>query len=285
MPVVVSWLSVKIKFELMNSNIIEMTNYIIDRTGFNGGVAIVLGSGLGDFADNLTDKTVVPYGDIPGYPQPTVEGHAGEFVFGDLSGIPALGAKGRFHFYEGHDFHTVTLPIQLFHKLGVNALIVTNAAGSTRRSMPPGSLMALTGHLDGTFRHGPEDPKIVTGDPFHSPQLLVLARSAFQKSAVDLAEGIYCWTMGPSYETPDEIKYFRKLGADAVGMSTVPELQAAAKFGLPVLGISCITNFASGITDQPLSHQEVIDTAEAVKEKFTRSIIELIINIGRELNL
>ena len=267
----------------MNYSVNDMVEYIYDRTNYSRGVAIVLGSGLGDFADNLNNKTVIKYADIPGYPRPTVEGHAGEFVFGDLNGISVLGAKGSFHFYEGHDFHTVTLPVQLFHKLGVDTLIITNAAGSTRRHLPPGTLIALSGHLDGTFRHNADDPKVVAGPPFHDKKLLSLAQAAAEKTAVELATGVYCWTLGPAYETPDEIKYFSDLGADAVGMSTVPELQAAARFDLPALGISCLTNYAAGITDQPLTHQEVMETAEAVKDKFTRLIVAVIGNIGSRL--
>lgn len=260
-----------------------MVEYIYDQTGFSWGIAIVLGSGLGDFADNLSDRQIIKYTDIPGYPKPTVEGHAGELVIGKLAGIPVLGAKGRFHFYEGYDYHTVTLPIRLFHKLGIQTLIITNAAGSTRLAFPPGTLMAINGHIDGTFRHSVEDPEIVSGSPYHDPDLLRFAADSGQESGVEIVTGVYCWTLGPSYETPDEIKYFRSLGADAVGMSTVPEIQAAAKFGVPVLGLSCLTNYAAGITDQPLTHQEVIETAEAVRENFTQLVITIIKHIGKQL--
>ncbi len=267
----------------MPRNFNAMREYIVDRTGFTGGVAIVLGSGLGKFADHLAVKTVVAYKDIPDYPRPTVEGHAGEFVFGRLAEIPVLAAKGRFHFYEGHSFETVTLPVALFHKLGVKALIITNAAGSTRRDFPPGTLMALSGHCDCTFRHSAVLPEVIIGEPYHDQRLLELARRAAQEEKVGLKEGIYCWTLGPAYETPAEIEYIRKLGGDAVGMSTVPELQAAANFELPALGISCLTNFAAGITDRPLTHQEVMETAEAVKGEFTRLVLATIGKIGTEL--
>ncbi len=267
----------------MSFNINDMVEYIYDRTGFKGGVAIVLGSGLGDFADHLTEKTVVPYNDIPDYPQPTVEGHAGEFVFGKLMGRSVLAAKGRFHFYEGHGFETVTLPVALFSKLGVDALIITNAAGSTRKDHPPGTLMVLTGHSDCTFRLDRGDPVIVAGEPYHDQKLIDLASQAGIDEDIELKQGTYCWTLGPAYETPAEINYIKSFGGDAVGMSTVPELQAAARFDLPALGISCLTNYAAGITNQPLTHDEVIETAEAVKDQFTRLVLEIITKIGSEL--
>ncbi|MFH1852530.1 MAG: purine-nucleoside phosphorylase [Candidatus Neomarinimicrobiota bacterium] len=262
----------------------KMVDYVRERIGTAPAVAIILGSGLGDFADNLEQKITIPYHAIPGYPRPTVEGHAGELVFGLLGTVPVLAAKGRFHFYEGHALETVTLPVRLFHRLGVRALIITNAAGSVRRDYPPGSLMALTGHLDCTFRQGPEAPDIVSGVPCHDPRLLDCARKAAAETGVELQSGIYCWTLGPAYETPEEIEFFRSLGGDAVGMSTVPELQAAAELGLSTLGISCLTNYAAGITGQPLTHQEVIDTAAAVRDKFTRLIIAVIRNIGGSLS-
>lgn len=269
----------------MRYNLSEMTDYINDHHPGEPGIAIVLGSGLGDFADGLDDASTIAYRDIPGYPKPTVEGHAGQLVFGRLDEIPLVCAKGRFHFYEGHDFNTVTLPIQLFAHLGVRALIITNAAGSTSRKLPPGTLMAIHGHMDGTFRHGIGDPQPVTGAPFHSPQLLALAHQAAGITKVELAEGVYCWTLGPGYETPEEIKYFSSLGADAVGMSTVPELQAAADLDIPALGISCLTNFAAGISDQPLTHDEVIETADRVKVQFADLLREMVRLAGAELNL
>jgi purine-nucleoside phosphorylase len=260
----------------------EAVEYLYDRTAFSGGVAIVLGSGLGGFVEKFTDTVTIAYTDIPGYPQSTVVGHSGEFVVGRLHRVPVIAARGRFHLYEGYDYHTVTLPIRLFHKLGVSVLILTNAAGSLNPKLPPGSLMVLTGHRDCTFRHSPDPPQLLRGDPFHPPRLIQWVRDAAAASSVALREGVYCWTLGPAYETPAEIDYFRQLGGDAVGMSTVPELQAAAEFGLPTVAISAITNYAAGITKQPLTHEDVIETADRVQTTFTRLLTAAIQRMGKE---
>jgi len=261
-----------------------MAEFVADQTAFREGTAVILGSGLGSFADQLTDPVVIPYGDIPHYPRSTVAGHSGEFVVGRLRGNPLIVARGRFHFYEGYDYHTVTLPIRLFHKLGVNRLIITNAAGSMRPETPPGNLMLIKGHMDCTFRYGIELPRCFTGHPFHSPNLLKLAKTAAERVAVPLKEGIYCWVLGPAYETPAEIDFFRELGGDAVGMSTVPEIQAAAEFAIPTLAISTLTNYAAGIIDKPLTHEEVLETADRVKSSFIRLLTEIVvlINAGEE---
>ncbi len=262
----------------------EMVESIINRTRFDGQIAIVLGSGLGSFADTMSDKTVIPYQTIPNYPLPTVLGHAGEFVFGNLDSVDILAAKGRFHFYEGHDFQTVTLPIRLFQKLGITHLIITNAAGSMNRSFPPGTLMAATGHLDCTFRKSADVPKLYSGNPYHDESLIQLAKNAGKYTGVKIEEGVYSWALGPSYETPEEIDYFKSLGGDAVGMSTVPEILAAGELGIKTLTISCMTNFAAGITELPLTHEEVMETADRVHDDFTRLIKKIIIDIGKTVS-
>lgn len=246
----------------------EMIEFISYKTRFKGRLAIILGSGLGGFADQLENRLVIPYKNIPKYPQSTVEGHSGELVFGSMQGVDLIAAKGRFHFYEGHDFQTVTLPIRLFHKLGVDHLIITNAAGSMDKVNPPGTLMVVTGHLDCTFRHSMNDPFIQKGFPYHDPGFIELAHLAAQKTGIKLADGNYCWALGPAYETPAEIEYFKTLGGNAAGMSTVPEILTAAELGMRVLTISCLTNYAAGITDQPLTHREVIETADQTSAKF-----------------
>lgn len=255
----------------------EMAEFIYDRTGVSGGTALVLGSGLGDFADRLENQVVIPYLDIPRYPRPTVEGHAGEFVFGFYRSIPVLAAKGRFHYYEGHDFHTVTLPIRLFHYLQLDRLIITNAAGSVNPDTPPGSLMLVNGHMDCTFRHGSGKARVMTGPPYYDSHVLESVKVAARNAGIDLREGIYCWTQGPAYETPEEINLFRSWGADAVGMSTVPEIIAAGELGLPTITISTLTNFAAGITDAPLTHAEVIETAAVVKSRFQTLLQALLV--------
>lgn len=264
----------------MKYNVLNMSDYVGSRSGFTQGVAIVLGSGLGDFTEQIQTPIVIPYHAIPNYPQPTVEGHTGEFVIGDYNGVSLIAAKGRFHYYEGYDIETVTLPIQLFHKLGAKYIIITNAAGSVRKSLPPGTLMAINGYMDCTFRENLSTPKIVDDV---SSKLLNYAVEASERVKVKLEKGIYCWTQGPAYETPAEIEYIRSLGGAAVGMSTVPELQAAEQLGIEALGISTITNYAAGILDQPLTHNEVIETANRTKDDFAKLIGATIENIGELL--
>ncbi|NHZ86468.1 MAG: purine-nucleoside phosphorylase, partial [Planctomycetia bacterium] len=194
--------------------------------------------------------------------------------------VPIIAAKGRFHYYEGHDIETVTLPIHLFHKLGVKYSIITNAAGSVKKSIPPGTLMAINGYMDCTFRENLSTPQIVNDLP---SKLLGYAEKAGKSVKVKLEKGIYCWTQGPAYETPAEIKFIQNLGGDAVGMSTVPELQAAEQLGIEAIGISTITNYAAGILDQPLTHNEVIETADRTKNDFAKLIGAIIENIGKLL--
>jgi len=243
-------------------------------------VAVILGSGLSDFATNLANRTVIPYDRIPHYPALTVPGHVGELAFGYLDRVPVLAARGRFHYYEGHSLETVTLPVRMLARLGIEALIITNAAGCVRREWQVGDLMLLTGHLDYTFINGADDPDLIAGEPFHSTALAGFAREAAQAMEIDLREGVYSWSLGPTFETPAEISDIRRLGGDAVGMSTVPEIHAAADEGLKVLGLSCLTNYAAGILDQPLNHQEVLETGQRVKGTFARLLGAIIHRIG-----
>ena len=261
----------------MKYNVPNMAEFVGSRSGFTGGVAVVLGSGLGGFTEKIETPTVIPYSAIPNYPLPTVVGHSGEFIIGNYQDVPLLAAKGRFHYYEGHGIDTVTLPIKLFNNLGVKYIIITNAAGSIKISIPPGSLMAIEGYIDATYRENSESPKIENNI---SLQLLDSVKKASRQTKVKLDSGIYCWTQGPGYETPAEVKYLRSIGTDAVGMSTVPELQAADKLGIGAIGISTITNYAAGILDQPLTHNEVIETANRTKDDFTKLIGASIENIG-----
>ncbi len=241
-------------------------------------VAIILGSGLSDFADHLADPVTVSYDDIPHYPQPTVPGHVGRLVYGAASGLPVIAARGRFHYYEGHTLETVTLPIRLFARLGVETIILTNAAGCVCPDWNEGDLMLITGHLDYTFIESAADPEIITGEPYHSPELLALARQAAGEAGIPIREGVYAWCLGPSFETPAEIREIRALGGQATGMSTVPEIRAAAEEGLKVLGISCLTNYAAGMRDQPLNHEEVLATGRRVKETFARLLLGVLRN-------
>ncbi|MEE9161470.1 MAG: purine-nucleoside phosphorylase [Candidatus Neomarinimicrobiota bacterium] len=242
--------------------------------------AIVLGSGLSDFAQTLDNPIVVPYAEIPHYPQPTVPGHVGELVFGYVKSLPVITARGRFHYYEGHSLETVALPVRLFARLGVSTLIITNAAGCVNTQWHEGDLMFLTGHLDYTFLDGANTPTRHTDDRFHSGDLLALARRAARDAAIPMREGSYAWCLGPTFETPAEIKDIRRLGGAAVGMSTVPEIRAAADEGLAVLGISCLTNYAAGIRDQPLTHEEVLATGQRVKETFAQLVTAILRNLA-----
>jgi len=264
----------------MKYDILNMADYVASHSGFISGIAVILGSGLGGFTENIETPIVIPYSAIPNYPLPTVEGHSGEFVVGHYRNVPILAAKGRFHYYEGHDIDTVTLPIQLFDKLGVKYIIITNAAGSAKKSLPPGSLMTISGYMDATFRESSVTPYI---EKNISLPMLKCVKQASLDTKVKISGGVYCWTQGPNYETPAEVNYLQNHGADAVGMSTVPELQAAYKLGIDAIGISTITNYAAGILDQPLTHTEVIDTANRTKDAFAKLLGSTIVNIGELL--
>ena len=254
----------------------EAAAAVLERLPERPKVAIVLGSGLGDFAETLTAPVRVPYGDIPHYPLPTVPGHAGELVQGRVGNLPVLTARGRFHYYEGHDLDTIALPIRLFSLLGAETVIITNAAGCVNTGWSEGDLMLITGHLDSTYLRSADDPQPVTDKAIYLPGSLNLAREAARESGIELREGFYAWALGPSYETPAEIRHIRQLGGDAVGMSTVPEIKAAAEAGLDVIGISCLTNYAAGIRDVPLKHEEVLATSQRVQATLGRLVTAIL---------
>jgi purine-nucleoside phosphorylase len=238
-------------------------------------VALVLGSGLGAFADDLQDAVAIPYGEIPGFALSTVEGHVGRLVLGRVEGVPVAAMQGRFHYYEGYSFDEVIFPMRTFGALGVKSVIVTNASGGINISFDQGALMVISDHLNlmgvNPLR-GPHDARF--GERF--PDMTEVYARDYQEIAVEearamgleLRRGIYAALSGPSYETPAEIRMLRILGADAVGMSTVPEAIAARQMGIKVLGISCITNMAAGVVGQPINHQEVMETGERVHDTF-----------------
>ena len=234
-------------------------------------VALVLGSGLGFLADGLDDAVRIPYDRIPGFPAPTVIGHGGELVAGRLGGVPVLIQSGRFHGYEGHDATTVALPVRTFRALGVGTVLLTNAAGGIRRNFRAGQLMLISDHLNLTGRNPLIGPALPGEERFpdlteaYDGGLRAVAREVAAANGVELAEGIYAGLLGPSYETPAEVRMLERLGADAVGMSTVLEVIAARAAGLRCLGISTITNLAAGISPQPLSHAEVMAAADTVR--------------------
>lgn len=235
-------------------------------------IAIVLGSGLGYLADRLTEAVRIAYGDIPGFHVPTVAGHGGHLVAGNLAGVPVLVQSGRFHGYEGHAPATVALPVRVFAELGAATLILTNAAGGVRRTFHAGELMLIADHLNLTGRNPLTGPALAGEERFpdmsdpYDRELRALARTVAQERGIPLSEGVYAGLAGPSYETPAEVRMLERLGADAVGMSTVLEVIAARARGMRCLGISTITNLASGISPHPLSHAEVMAAADQVKE-------------------
>jgi purine-nucleoside phosphorylase len=238
-------------------------------------MAVVLGSGLGGFAEALEGARALAFSQLPGFPKATVQGHKGRLVAGSLKGVPVLALQGRLHGYEGHDAATVAFPARVMGVLGARALIVTNAAGGANPSFVPGDLMRITDHIDLTGRNpliGPNEEALGPRFPdlcrAYDPRLAGALEEAAKQLGQTLRAGVYVQFTGPSYETPAEIRMARTLGADAVGMSTVPEVIAAAHMGVPVAGISCITNLAAGIAQHPLSHQEVIEVARQVEGKF-----------------
>lgn len=245
------------------------------RTGAIAPVAgIILGSGLGGLATRITDAVVVPFADVPGFPSATVVGHAGTLISGSLGGRPVVALAGRFHMYEGHAAALAGFPVRVLHALGVGTLFVSNAAGGIRRTFRAGDLMLIRDHLNLMFQNpliGANEPGDIRfpdmSDPYDSA-LAEQLRAHALSLGIPLQEGVYGGLLGPTYETPAEVRMLATLGADAVGMSTVPEVLVARAIGMRVAGISCITNLASGISLHPLSHTEVLETTAVVGERF-----------------
>jgi purine-nucleoside phosphorylase len=260
-------------FETVN----ETAAWLRERGAGTPDVAIVLGSGLGDFADALQEGRTTPYGDIPHWPATSVVGHAGRLALGSLAGRRVATLSGRVHFYEGHAMSTVTFATRVLGTLGVRILILTNAAGGINVAFEPGTLMLIEDHINllGTNPLiGPNDerfgPRFPDMSEVYSTRLRTLAAEAAASQGLSLARGIYVAVHGPSYETPAEIRYLRTIGADAVGMSTVPEALVARHMGIEVLGISCITNAAAGVLPKPLVHDEVMEVAKRVRTRFSK---------------
>lgn len=269
----------------MNMKIVtESVKYIESKLNFKPEIGVILGSGLGDMADNIEEKVVIKYNEIPNFPVSTVQGHKGQFVVGKLNGKNVIMMQGRFHFYEGYDIQLLSLPIYVMKSLGVKTLMVTNAAGGVNTEFIPGDLMIIKDHINFCGNNpliGENDEEIGVRFPdmseAYSKEYVAIAKKVGNDLGLKLKEGVYMMFSGPTYETPSEVKMARILGADAVGMSTVPEVIAARHCGIKVLGISCITNMAAGILDQPLNHEEVMETSAKVKKDFTalvKTIIE-----------
>lgn len=261
----------------------EAARYIEARMTVRPRVALVLGSGWDGLLDSLEQFARIPYGDVPGMSASSVQGHAGEWVSGQLNGTPVAVMNGRLHYYEGHDIKRVTLPVRVMKRLGVEKLIVTNAAGAINTGYAPGDMMLIEDHINLTGINpltGPNDERLGVRFPdmsrAYDEALLCLARQVAQGQGINVRQGVYAFMTGPCFETPAEIRALRALGADAVGMSTVPEVTAARHAGIDVLGISLLTNMAAGVLDQPLSHAEVLETAARVKTRFKAFMYELV---------
>jgi purine-nucleoside phosphorylase len=259
------------------------TRVIRSRISVEPRLALVLGSGLGGFADDFDEAVGIPYEDIPGFVRSTAQGHAGRLVIGKIDSVPVLAMQGRVHYYEGYSLEEVTFPVRTFGLLGVKTLVLTNAAGGINVQLTQGALMVISDHLNlmgvNPLR-GPNDerfgPRFPDMSAVYSPELQELVIDEAKAINVEVRRGIYGALSGPSYETPAEIHLLRNLGADAVGMSTVPEAIVARHMGLEVLGISCITNMAAGISDAPINHEEVMATGDLVRETFAELLRRVI---------
>src|SRR5580700_7869419 len=248
---------------------------ILQRTPLRSRVGLVLGSGLGAFADSLTDPARIPFSEIPAFPRSTAIGHAGRMVIGKAGAVPVAVMQGRVHLYEGYSAQEVAFPMRVFGRMGIRAVILTNAAGGINLNYQQGALVLIGDHINlqgANPLSGPNDDRFGVRFPdmthAYAKSYRELAREEAGKLAMTLHEGVYAALLGPSYETPAEIRYLRAIGADLVGMSTVFEVIAARHMGIKVLAISCVTNMAAGIVDQPLSHQEVMETGERVRVSF-----------------
>jgi purine-nucleoside phosphorylase len=281
-------------------NAVEAADFIKGTVGTDPKIALVLGSGLGSFADDVENAVAIPYESVPHFVRSTVEGHAGRLVLGEAAGIPVVVQQGRFHYYEGYSMEQVIFPMRVFRQLGIKTVILTNAAGSLKTEMKPGSLMLIADHINmmgvnplrgkNDERFGVRFPDMTTVYDSELQELitseadLIAHRRHEDGTDAEMTEfvhrGVYCALSGPTYETPSEIRLYRLLGADAVGMSTVPEAIAARHLGMRVAGISCITNYGAGMLDEPINHDEVMETGERVAEIFKELLSRVIAKAG-----
>lgn len=265
----------------------ESAQFIKSNIPYDADVAVVLGSGLGEFAEELNDASVLQYKDIPNFPVSTVLGHAGRLVTGKVGSTKVMVMQGRFHFYEGYTMKEVTFPIRVMSCLGIKKLVLTNAAGGINTEFVPGDLMVIKDHINLTMNNpligknldtfGPRFPDM---SHVYSLRLIDKLKEIYKRNGINFVSGVYACLTGPSFETPAEIRMLRAMGADAVGMSTVPEAIVGKHCGMEICGISCITNMAAGILDRPLSHQEVMDTSNSVKGVFKKVLSQLLCDIA-----
>lgn len=267
----------------MTQRIEEAVDFIRSKTKIKPKFGVVLGSGLGAFANHIDIEAKLPFGEIPYFEQPSIEGHSGHFVLGTVSGIPVVAMQGRIHFYEGYSMNQVVFPTRVMALLGIDTLMITNSAGSLNKSMKPGDLMILTDHInlmgsnplmgENLKNLGPRFPDMTEA---YDKTLIDLMERELKKINFPYHKGVYCGVSGPTYETPAEVRYLQIIGGSAVGMSTVPESIAANHLGLRVCALSCITNLAAGLSEHKLSHDEVTRTAKLVELKFVEFLKSLI---------
>jgi purine-nucleoside phosphorylase len=263
--------------------------FLLEQTPLRPKIGVVLGSGLGGFADELSGAVRVPYSQIPSFPPSTAIGHAGQMVIGKVGDVPVAAMQGRVHLYEGYPAEQVAFPVRVLGLAGIKALVVTNAAGGINTKYQQGALVVISDHINlqgqnplvglNDERFGPRFPDMTQA---YSKPYREIAQQAAKRLGKTVHEGVYAGLLGPSYETPAEIRYLRAIGADLVGMSTIAEVIAARQMGMKVLAISCVTNMAAGILDQPLNHQEVLDTAERVKGDFVALVLAVIAEIAKD---
>ena len=270
-----------IKFE--NTKYFKTFCQIKEKTGnFIPEVCLILGSGLGNFAENIENKLIIPTSELLNYPKSTVEGHKGNIIFGNISGKNVIAFQGRIHFYEGYKLSDTIFPVVIAKLFGVATLLTTNVSGGINSSYQPGDIIFIDNHINFTFKNPIKELLDTNHDvnnirhQFYDAEILKRISELTKKFGIDYKKGTYLWTNGPSYETPAEIQAFKKLGADMVGMSTVPEVITASYFGMKIIGISLISNLASGISDQKLSHAEVIEISEINKFKLESLLKEVI---------
>jgi len=264
--------------------------FIKKKTKLSPKIALVLGSGLGGFADEFANVTRIPYSKIPHFPRSTAIGHVGQLVVGTVEGVDVVGMQGRVHLYEGYSAKDVAFPVRVFARMGVKAVILTNAAGGIKKDFTQGRLVVISDHINLQGANpllGPNDdslgPRFPDMSHAYDKKFRELALAEGRRLGINLGEGVYAGLAGPSYETPAEIHYLRAIGADLVGMSTVPEVIAARHSGIRILGISCVTNAAAGVLDQPLDHKEVLETAERIKGQFIGLLRAVIPDIASAL--
>lgn len=265
------------------NNIAESVEYIRSRSTIKPMIGIVLGSGLGIYVDQIQNKQIIPYGDIPHFKRTSIEGHEGRLILGEVHGVAVAALQGRIHSYEGHPMEEIVLPVRVLAALGINMLFLSNAAGGINLDFHPGDLVCINDHINLSGKNALVGPNLAELGPrfpdmsqAYSLELNKIISEVAKRHQVNVKSGVYCSVLGPTYETPAEIRMIRILGGDMVGMSTVPEVIAANHMGLRVAAVSCITNYAAGIKDEKLSHADVKDVAEKAMVGFATILTETI---------